>query len=125
MSRVQIITKDGKPEFYVVPADLWEKVQAAIEEAEDIADIERFDRDDDGVRFPMEVAMAIADGEHPVRAWREHRAMTQEQLAQASGVSKPFVSQIEGGKRTGSASTLSRLARALGVPVGALIREER
>ncbi|MEN9315695.1 MAG: Helix-turn-helix domain [Pseudomonadota bacterium] len=50
--------------------------------------------------------------------------MTQEQLAEASGVSKPFVSQIEGGKRTDSASTLARLerARALGVQVGALIR---
>ena len=124
MSRVQIITKDGKPEFYVVPADLWERVQAAIEEAEDIADIERFDREDDRVRIPMEVAMAIADGVNPVRAWREHRGLTQEQLAEASGVSKPFVSQIEGGKRTGSASTLARLARALGVPVGALILEE-
>ena len=124
MSRVQVITKDGKPEFYVVPADLWERVQAAIEEAEDIADIERFDREDDRVRIPMEVAMAIADGVNPVRAWREHRGLTQEQLAEASGVSKPFVGQIEGGKRTGSASTLARLARALGVPVGALILEE-
>jgi DNA-binding XRE family transcriptional regulator len=124
MSRVQVITKNGRPEFYVVPADLWEKVQAAIEAAEDIADIERFDREDDGVRFPMAVAMAIADGHQPLRAWREHRAMTQEQLAEASGVSKPFVSQIEGGKRNGSASTLARLARALGVPVGALIRQE-
>lgn len=114
MSRVQVINKDDKPAYYVVPTDLWPKVQAAIEEAEDIADLERFDRDDDGVRFPLEVAMAIADGERPVRAWREHRAMTQEQLADASGVSKPFVSQIEGGKRTGSASTLARFARALG-----------
>ena len=58
MSRVQVITQDGKPAYYVVPADLWPKVWAAVEEAEDIADLERFDCDDGGVRFPMAVAIS-------------------------------------------------------------------
>jgi DNA-binding XRE family transcriptional regulator len=121
MSRVQIITKDGRPEFYVVPADLWERVRDAIEEAEDIAELERFDREDDGVRYPQAVALAMADGVLPVRAWREYRDMTQEQLAAASGVSTPYVSQIESGKRAGTSATLRKLARALDVPVGALL----
>ncbi len=121
MSRVQVIEKDGRAEFYVVPADLWERVRAVIEDAEDIADLERFDREDDGLRYPMEVAAAIADGTHPVRAWREHRGLTQERLAAASGVSKPYVSQIESGRRSGSTNTLRKLARALGVPIGALV----
>lgn len=121
MSRVQIITKDGRPEFYVVPADLWERVRDAIEEAEDIAELERFDREDDGVRYPQAVALAMADGVLPVRAWREYRGMTQEQLAAASGVSTPYVSQIESGKRAGTSATLRKLARALDVPVGALL----
>jgi DNA-binding XRE family transcriptional regulator len=121
MSRVQIITKDGRPEFYVVPADLWERVRDAIEEAEDIAELERFDREDDGVRYPQAVALAMADGVLPVRAWREYRGMTQEQLAASSGVSTPYVSQIESGKRAGTSATLRKLARALDVPVGALL----
>lgn len=121
MSRVQIITKDGRPEFYVVPADLWERVRDAIEEAEDIAELERFDREDDGVRYPQAVALAMADSVLPVRAWREYRGMTQEQLAAASGVSTPYVSQIESGKRAGTSATLRKLARALDVPVGALL----
>ena len=121
MSRVQIIERDGRPEFYVVPADLWERVRDAIEDAEDVADLERFDRADDGVRYPQRVVLAIADGAHPVRAWRECRGMTQEQLAKASSVSKPFVSQIESGKRVGSAATLRKLARALKIQVGALV----
>lgn len=121
MSRVQIITKDGKPEFYVVPADLWERVRDAIEEAQDIADLERFDREDDGVRYPQVVALAMADGVRPVRAWREYRAMTQDQLAAASGVSKSYISQLEGGARVGTAATLRKLARGLGVAVGALM----
>lgn len=123
MSRVQIIAKNGRPEFYVVPAEMWEQVRGALEDAEDLADIERFDRDDDGVRFPQSVALAMADGVAPLRAWRECRDMTQEQLARASGVSKPFISQIEGGKRVGSAATLQKLAKALDVPVGALLNE--
>jgi transcriptional regulator with XRE-family HTH domain len=57
---------------------------------------------------------------HTVRAWREYRGMTQDALAAAANVSKPFISQIEGGKRAGSMRTLKKLASALGVGVHAL-----
>lgn len=121
MSRVQVIEQDGKPVFYVVPADLWESMREAAEDAEDLADLERFDREDDGVRYPAAVAVAMADGASPLRAWREHKGMTLQVLADAAGVSRAYVSQIETAKRNGSARTLKRLADALGVPVGALI----
>lgn len=120
-SRVQVIEQDGKPAFYVVPADLWESMREAAEDAEDLADLERFDREDDGVRYPAAVAVAMADGASPLRAWREHKGMTLQVLADAAGVSRAYVSQIETAKRNGSARTLKRLADALGVPVGALI----
>lgn len=120
-SRVQVIEQDGKPAFYVVPADLWESMREAAEDAEDLADLERFDREDDGVRYPAAVAVAMADGASPLRAWREHKGMTLQVLADAAGVSRAYVSQIESAKRNGSARTLKRLADALGVPVGALI----
>lgn len=124
MSRVQMIEVDGKPVAYVVPADIWVRVKEMVEDAEDAADYERALAEDDGVRYPQAVAMAMADGVRPVRAWREYRAMTQEQLAAASGVSKPYVSQIESGKRDGTAATLRKLAAALGVPMGALLPNE-
>ncbi|MEY4907314.1 MAG: hypothetical protein RL260_1032 [Pseudomonadota bacterium] len=57
-----------------------------------------------------------------MRAWREHRGMTLQVLADAAGLSRAYVSQIEGGKRTGSAATLAKLAQALGVSVAGLIR---
>ena len=120
MSRVQVILQDGKAAFVVVPIDLWERVREAVEEAEDIADLERFDREDDGVRYPAEVANSMAEGVHVLSAWREYRRLKQVQLAEASGLSKPFISQIESGARTGSVDTLERLAAALGVPIGAL-----
>ena len=121
MTEVQVIHQDGKPAFYVVPADMWEKVRRVIEDADDNAAFDRAVTSDDGIRIPLEVAFAIADGVKPVRAWREHRGFSQDALAKSANMSKPFISQIESGKRSGTASTLKKLAEALAVPVGALV----
>ena len=120
MSTVQVIEKNGKPEYYIVPAALWNRVRAAVEDADDAAAFDRAVERDDGTRILSEVAFAIADGAHPVRAWREHRGLNQEALAVAAGLSKSFLSQIEGGKRVGTAATLRKLAAALDVPLAAL-----
>ncbi len=125
MSSVQVIEKDGVPAFYVLPAALWLKVREAVEDAEDAADVERFDREDDGTRIPFAVVKAqLGDGTHrvhPVKAWREHRGLTVQQLASAAGLSKPFVSQIETGHRVGTTATLKKLAHALDTTVLALL----
>lgn len=121
MSRIQIVEQDGKPVCVVVPMDLWERIREAAEDAEDLADMERFDREDDGVRFPYAVVKAELAGATPLGAWREHKGLTLQALADAAGLSKPYVSQIEGGKRAGTAATLKKLAGALGVPVAALM----
>ena len=121
MSKVQVIEQDGKRLFYVVPADIWERVKGAVEDAEDAAAYAEAVARDDGVRYPAAVALAIAACAHPVKAWREHKRLTLQALADAAGVSKPYVSQIEGGKRTGTAATLRKLASALAVPPGALL----
>jgi len=122
MSKVQVIEKDGVPAFVVLPIELWERVRESVEDAEDIAELERFDREDDGTRVPIEVVRAtLQDGRHPVRAWREHRAMTQEQLATAARISVPYLSQIEAGKRVGTVVTLRAIARALSVSVDMLL----
>ncbi|HRO59836.1 MAG TPA: helix-turn-helix transcriptional regulator [Burkholderiaceae bacterium] len=121
MSKVQILEKDGKPAFAVVPIELWQRLREAVEDIEDLADLERFDREDDGFRIPHAVLQAELAGMHLVRAWREHRGLSQEQLAAAAGISKPYLSQIEGGKRAGPVATMRRLARALDVPVDVLV----
>ena len=120
MSQVQIIEKDGKPAFAVVPIELWERLREGLEDAEDVAAYDRAMTSDDGFTYPAAVVHAELDGMHPVRAWRQHRALTLQALADAAGVSKPYVSQIEGGKRAGTAATLKKLATALGVPLDAL-----
>lgn len=123
MSKVRIIEKNGKPAFAVIPIDLWERVREAAEDAEDALDLERFERDDDGFRVPLEVVESVVAGMHPVRAWRESRGLTQEALAEQAGVSAPYVSQIESGKRIGAVRTLRRIAAALEVPLDELTRE--
>lgn len=123
MSRVQVIELDGKPAAYVVPADIWARVKEMVEDIEDAAAYDEAVANDDGFRVPHEVVVAMHEGRHPVRAWREHRQMTQDALAAAAKLSTPYLSQIEGGKRVGSIKTLRRIAQALGVTVDLLVAD--
>lgn len=120
MSKVQLIEIDGR-RAYVVPADLWERVKDFVEDAEDAATYADAVAEDDGARIPFAVVKAELGGVHPVRAWREFKGLTLQTLATAAGVSKAYVSQIEAGKRAGTAATLKKLATGLGVPVAVLI----
>ncbi|UIF86224.1 helix-turn-helix transcriptional regulator [Cupriavidus necator] len=69
-----------------------------------------------GFRVPAAVLDAELAGDHPVKAWRHYRRMTQDALAQACALSKPYLSQIENRSRAGSRDALQKLARALDVP---------
>ena len=63
--------------------------------------------------MPSQVIDSILDGDNSIRAWREHRGLTQQALADSASVSKPYLSQIEAGKRTGTAEVLTRIAETL------------
>jgi transcriptional regulator with XRE-family HTH domain len=67
---------------------------------------------------------AILDGANPIRVWREHRGLSQQQLAETAGISKPYLSQLEAGKREASQRVIRRLAKALRVDLDDLIRPE-
>jgi transcriptional regulator with XRE-family HTH domain len=56
-----------------------------------------------------------------VARYRYRRQMTQDELAEASGLSASAVKSIERGVRTGRLTTLNRLARALGVTTSDLL----
>jgi transcriptional regulator with XRE-family HTH domain len=60
-----------------------------------------------------------------VARYRYRRQMTQDELAEASGLSVSAVKSIERGVRTGRLSTLNRLARALGVTTSDLLAPAR
>lgn len=56
-----------------------------------------------------------------VRHAREHKGLTQQQLARAAGVSRRMLTAIEGGEANVSLATLGRIAVALAVPFAELI----
>jgi DNA-binding XRE family transcriptional regulator len=116
--QIQIIERDGKPEWAILP---YEEYLQLIEQAELLEDIRDFDaistaieRGDEEL-IPAEVVNAILDGKNPVKVWREYRGLTQQQLADAVKISKPYLSQIETGKRTGKTEVLSAIAKSLDV----------
>lgn len=71
--------------------------------------------------FPAAVARDLAAGVVPVLVFRKHRNMTLAGLSEASGISKSYLSEIETGRKPGSAKTLAAIATALGVTIEDLI----
>lgn len=71
--------------------------------------------------IPSDVLYAIMDGENPIKVWRDYRQLTQQQLAEAAGISTPYLSQIETGKRTGSTEVLTSIAKALKVTLDEIV----
>ncbi len=125
---IQIIERDGKPEWAVLP---YEAYLQLLEESEALEDIRDFDvingaieRGDEEL-IPAEVVYAILDGGNPIKVWREYRGMTQQQLADKAGISKPYLSQIETGKRTGKTEILSTLAKALDISLDEVVNTEK
>ncbi|MBM4397448.1 MAG: helix-turn-helix transcriptional regulator [Deltaproteobacteria bacterium] len=58
-----------------------------------------------------------------VRAARLRKKLTQEELGQRSGIARPNIARIEGGRHVPSMETLRRLADALRVSMDALTRQ--
>jgi len=122
MAGIQFIEKNGKHEYAVVPFSLYLRMVEAMEDREDVEALDRFHAEDDGFRIPHAIVeRELIGGEHPVKLWREHRGLTLEALAEKAGISKAFLSQIENGKRQGTAKTLKALSVALQVPLDVLI----
>lgn len=124
---VQIIEKNGKPEWAVLP---YEEYQRLVAEAEMLQDIRDYDEvklaiaNGEEELIPSEVTYALLDGQNPIRVWREFRGLTQQQVADTAGISKPYMSQLETGQRKGTAEVLAAIARALNVSLDDLIFSE-
>ena len=124
-ARVQIIERDGAPEYAVVPYAEWRRLLELAEDAEDIAAYDQaigeLERGEDEL-IPSEVVHALLDGESPLRVWREYRGLSQAALATQAGVTQGAIAQIEGGSRKGSVKTLRLIARTLGVDLDDLVQ---
>lgn len=71
--------------------------------------------------LPDDILDALtAREESPVKIMRNYREMTQVELAREAGISRPYLTEIENGKKDGSIRAMKALAEALGVSVGVL-----
>ena len=66
-----------------------------------------------GDYLPAAMVNRLVAGKNPIREWRRHRNMTALALAEAVGIGKSFLSQIENGKKSPGVGTLKALAHAL------------
>lgn len=92
-------------------------------ESKDAEDVAAYDaalaRDEES--FSAEVADRLIAGDTPLKVFREHRGLTQRQLADKADTAAAYVSQIETGRRAGSIAMLRRLAHALDLEIDDLI----
>ena len=75
--------------------------------------------------LPIELVRRMIEGEHPIRIWREHRGLSGQQLAAASGVPQPYISDIELRKKPGSLDAFTKLAKALRVKIDDLVEDRQ
>ncbi|MCY4588928.1 MAG: helix-turn-helix transcriptional regulator [Bryobacterales bacterium] len=112
----------GGEEYAVVPRAEYEALRDAVDEdAMDAAIIQRVLKDPAQELVSFELAKRIADGEHPVRVWRDYRGMKATELAAAAGIVASYLSDIENGKKPGSVKAMKRIAGALNVTVDDLL----
>ena len=114
---VQLILKEGQPEYAVLPYDVYLRL---VEDAEMLADVRDYDVAMERIAageelIPAEVGYGLLDGGNPIRVWREYRGLSQAELAAKAGISASYLSQLESGKRDGTVEVLSALAVELGV----------
>jgi DNA-binding XRE family transcriptional regulator len=121
--KAQIIEKNGKPEYAVIPYADYLRLLEAVEDKADatvVAEFHEAYRAGREFLVPAEILRRELAGESPIKLWREYRSLTQRELADRAGISKPYLSQIESGKRQGTLETLAAIARALDVPLQVL-----
>ncbi len=71
--------------------------------------------------LPADILEKLAMGlEHPIKVIRKFRGLTQEDLATAAGLSRPYLTEIETNRKDGSIRAMKAIADALRVPLDAL-----
>ncbi|BCX82900.1 hypothetical protein MIT9_P2491 [Methylomarinovum caldicuralii] len=110
----QVIEKNGRPVFAVVPWDRFQEMLKAWRATQ--------------VRehgIPQDVVERhVIDGVSLVAAWREHLGLTQAQLADLAGMKQSAIARLERQGSRPRRTTLRRLANAMGLHPDQLLLEE-
>ena len=98
-----------------------EEYDALVERTAELEDLLAAAEAAADARVPHEVALAIIGGASPVRAFRDHQGLTLRALSERSGLAVSYLSEIEHGRKPGSVTALTRVAKSLGTTVDALV----
>ena len=128
MGKSQIIHTDGEDLVVIKRSDYEVLLARAGDEASEDTMTARIVEATDAkiargedVALPGAVWEAIEGGEHPIRAIRKYRGLTQIDVAERAGLRQGYIADIEAGKKTGSAASLKAIAAALGVPLDVIV----
>ena len=115
----KIITPKGET-LVLLPLEEYER----LIDASDIAGADKVRGDIAAGRdemIPAEIVKRLLAGENPIRLWRRHRSLSARDLAEKTGLSAAYISEIETGKKDGSVSAMKKIAQALGVEIDDLV----
>ncbi|PWW02123.1 DNA-binding XRE family transcriptional regulator [Hoeflea marina] len=115
MSDIQRLTIDGKG--YVLLRE---------EDYEDLIDGREADAVMARIRageetWPAELVRDLMQTDSRIRTFRKYRGLAMTELARDAGISQPYLSDIENGKKTGSVDVLKRIAVSLAVDLDDLV----
>ncbi|PJO47984.1 helix-turn-helix domain-containing protein [Brucella pituitosa] len=122
--QVQFIKTPQGEEMAILPKADYDKLVEAFEDREDIEAARKFRAKlaaGEEELIPAEYVNRMIDGENKIKVWRDFRGMSAKALADAAGLSAPYVSQIESGTREGSLDALKKIAEALKVTIDELV----
>jgi hypothetical protein len=119
--------KTARGEVAILPRKEYEALVVKAAEADEDAGMARLVR---RVRseiaagaplLPKHVVDRLAQGKNPVRVLREWRDVTQLYLSFKTNLSQGYISDVETGRRKGTAAALRRIADTLKVPLDLLV----
>jgi ribosome-binding protein aMBF1 (putative translation factor) len=131
MNKIQTIKTPTGDEMVVLPRSDYDRLLAAARERlEEEIDLRaagqvlaRLERGEEPT-LPHDVVKRLGR-ENAIKVLREHRGMTQRELADAVGLNALYLSQIETGRATGGLGALTRLAKVLGVSLDLIVAAAR
>ncbi|KPF46875.1 helix-turn-helix domain-containing protein [Rhizobium sp. AAP43] len=106
---------DGET-YVLIPEEEYEDLIDGIEAEKIMARIRAGEE-----TWPHELVKELWETDSRIRTFRTYRKMTVSDLATAAGISQPYLSEIESGKKTGSVDVLKRIAAALKVDLDDIV----
>jgi DNA-binding transcriptional regulator YiaG len=119
--------KTARGEVAILPREEYEALVAKAAEADEDASTTRLvararrEIAAGAPLLPKHVVDRLAQGENPVRVLREWRDVTQLYLAFKTNLSQGYISDVETGRRKGTAAALRLVADVLKVPLDLLV----